>query len=350
MEPSLNRLGNDIKTYRVESNLTQEDLAKLAGIERSQLSKIEKGQLTGVTYFTILKIYKSLGRNLISVVDDNNEPLDVHPFVKWAGGKTQSLEVISHYLPKHFNTYYEPFVGGGALLFKLQPKDFHINDNNKELMLAYQCFQDPVNFTLLLETLNIHEMNHSEEYYYKIREMDKQEDFNDLPIYIRAARMIYLNKSCFNGLYRVNSNGYFNVPSGKKSKVKCYDKENLLNIKQFFDQRTATITCTDFDLAVSDAKAGDFVYFDPPYDKLENKDSFTSYGKDDFDRNEQTRLYNTFKKLSEQGVYAMLSNHNTQFIRDLYKDYNINVIEAKRMINSDGKGRGKIEEVIITNY
>lgn len=350
MNTELQKLGNEIKNYRIEANLTQEDLANIAKIDRSQVSKIEKGQLSGVTYFTILKIYKSLGRNLVSVDDDSDVKLDIHPFVKWAGGKTQSLEVISHYLPQNFNTYFEPFVGGGALLLKLQPKSFYINDINEELICAYKCFADDIAFNLLLQTLNIHEMKHSEGYYLKIRDMDRQEDFNQLPIYIRAARMIYLNKACFNGLYRVNSNGFFNVPSGKKEKVKCYDEDNLYNLRQFFKQKDNTITCTDFDIAVCYAKEGDFVYFDPPYDILEDKNSFTSYGKNGFDRVEQKRLFKTFKELSDNGVYVMLSNHNTEFIRDLYKDYNINVIQAKRMINSKGDGRGKIEEVIITNY
>lgn len=349
MEMMLSSLGNDIRNFRMEAGLSQEQLSTLCGMDRAQLSKIEKGTVIGVTFNTIAKIYDALGMKLVPVKEEIKN-LDVHPFVKWAGGKTQLLEVIESHLPETFNRYFEPFVGGGALLFKLQPKAFSINDSNEELICVYRCLENNELFELLKKELLKHEGNHSEEYYYQVREMDKLEGFNNLPIYVRAGRMIYLNKACFNGLYRVNSKGYFNVPSGKKKTVNCFDKKTFDNLNLFFKNRKPVITNIDFEEAVKNAKTGDFVYFDPPYDTWEEKNSFTSYDKNAFGKEEQIRLAKLFKKLSDKGVYVMLSNHNTKFINELYKGFHITVVPAKRMINSKADGRGEVEEVIITNY
>lgn len=274
----------------------------------------------------------------------------MHPFVKWAGGKKQLLDKLHSLMPKTYNRYFEPFIGGGALLFSVAPKDFVINDFNTELIQAYRCFTSEADFKKLLETLDFHQIHHSEEHYYEVRNMDKKPNFLSLPIYERAARMIYLNKSCFNGLYRVNSKGYFNVPSGRKKTINCYEEENLKEISAFFSSSKFKIFNGNFPDAISEVKTGDFVYFDPPYDTWENKDSFTSYAKNPFGKEEQKRLANVYKELSEKGAYVMLSNHNTEFIRELYKEFNIHVVEAKRMINSKASGRGNVEEVIITNY
>ena len=351
MQTSLLSLGNDIKKYRIQAGMSQEQLAAICGVERSQLSRIESGEVLGVTYVTIEKILNSLGRTIQHVkIEEKEEKFNIHPFVKWAGGKTQLLETIEKHLPEKFNRYFEPFIGGGALLFKIQPKSFSINDMNSELMCVYECFQNDALFTSLKEKLIEHEKNHNEEYYYKVREEDKNPLFLAFPKDYRASRLIYLNKSCFNGLYRVNSKGYFNVPFGKKEKVNCFDRENFESLRQFFRCRKAVITSCDFEEAVKNAKAGDFVYFDPPYDTWDDKDSFTSYDKNAFRKDEQVRLANVYKQLSKKGVYVMLSNHNTSFIRELYSDFHINVVPAKRMINANGKGRGYVEEVLITNY
>lgn len=274
----------------------------------------------------------------------------MHPFVKWAGGKTQLLDKLVSLMPKEYNHYFEPFIGGGALLFHVAPKDFTINDFNSELVQSYKCFSNLDDTEKLIERLRFHQENHSEEHYYEVRSMDKDPDFLSLPIYERAARMIYLNKSCFNGLYRVNSKGFFNVPSGKKKSVVCYEEKNIQDIVEFFKKSKFEILNGDFEKAVTNAKKGDFVYFDPPYDTWEDKDSFTSYAKNPFGKDEQRRLADCFKSLSDKGVFVMLSNHNTEFIRELYKDFSIHVVEAKRMINSKADGRGSVEEVIITNY
>ena len=349
MEMMLSSLGNDIRNFRIEAGLSQEQLSSICGMDRAQLSKIEKGTVIGVTFNTIAKIYDALGMKLVPVKEEAKN-LDVHPFVKWAGGKTQLLEIIESHLPETFNRYFEPFVGGGALLFKLQPKAFSINDSNEELICVYKCLENNELFELLKQELVKNEENHSEEYYYQVREMDKLEGFNNLPIYVRAGRMIYLNKACFNGLYRVNSKGYFNVPSGKKKVVNCFDKKTFDNLNLFFKNRKPVITSIDFEEAVKNAKTGDFVYFDPPYDTWEEKNSFTSYDKNAFGKEEQVRLAKVFKELSDKGVYVMLSNHNTKFINELYKGFHITVVPAKRMINSKADGRGEVEEVIITNY
>ncbi len=274
----------------------------------------------------------------------------MHPFVKWAGGKTQLLNKIHELMPTEYNHYYEPFIGGGALLFSVAPKEFTINDFNSELIQAYECFTNQSNFEKLKDKLNYHQGIHSEEHFYEVREMDKNPNFSSLPIYERAARMIYLNKSCFNGLYRVNSKGFFNVPSGKKKKVICYEEDNFSQIAHFFQTSKFKIMNGDFENAVKDAQKGDFIYFDRPYDTWEDKNSFTSYAKNPFGKDEQKRLADVFARLSQKGAYVMLSNHNTEYIRELYKDFHIHVVEAKRMINSKADGRGNVEEVIITNY
>ena len=271
------------------------------------------------------------------------------PFVKWAGGKRQIIDKLLQYAPDEFNTYYEPFVGGGAFLFELSPKNAVINDYNKELMNVYECIKDSDKFDKMCKELNNHEANHSEEYYYQIRNLDRDKNkFNKLADYKRAARTIYLNKACFNGLYRVNSKNEFNVPFGKKSKVNTYEGQNLGIICGYLNYNNIKLLSTDFEEAVKDAKKGDFIYFDPPYDS--DTSTFNSYTEDGFGKEEQKRLAGVYKKLADKGCYVMLSNHNTKLVNELYKEFNINVIEAKRNINSNGAKRGKVEEVIITNY
>lgn len=340
--------GNKVKELRSESSFSQVQLSERSGIERAQISKIEQGKIN-VTLETIYKISQALNvpiKDLFDIEDD----VKLKPFVKWAGGKAQSLSKLIEAMPESFDRYYEPFVGGGALFFAVMPKNAVINDINGELIAAYKCFKSNTSYNKLIENLIEHNNLHSEEYYYKVREMDRDASFNDLPLDLRAARMIYLNKACFNGLYRVNSKGYFNVPSGKKDKVNSFDLNNMNNIKKYFDTNDIRVLNTDFVIAVQDATINDFVYFDPPYDTFEDKATFTSYSKDDFGKDSQIRLSKLFKELDKKGVKVMLSNHNTAFINELYQGFSIQVIEAKRAINSDATKRGNVEEVIITNY
>ncbi len=271
------------------------------------------------------------------------------PFVKWAGGKRQVINELLKYVPDEFDTYYEPFVGGGALLFELSPKKAVINDSNEELMNVYNVLCNEEKFKKMCNLLNSYETKHSEEFYYNIRNKDRSKTaFNRLSDYTRAARTIYLNKACFNGLYRVNSKNEFNVPFGKKTHVNTYEGSNLITVSNYLTMNDVKILSVDFEEAVKDAKKGDFVYFDPPYDS--DTKSFTSYTETGFDKSEQTRLARVFKELDKKGVYVMLSNHSTVLVNELYKDYHIYTIEAKRNINANGKKRGKVEELIITNY
>ena len=271
------------------------------------------------------------------------------PFVKWAGGKRSIIDKLIKLLPNNYDTYYEPFVGGGAMLFELAPTKAVINDYNIELMNVYNCIKDERKFNLMCKELNKHETNHSEEYYYEIRNLDKdKKKFNKLADYKRAARTIYLNKACFNGLYRVNSKNEFNVPFCKKSKINTYDGINLGIVYSFLNLNDIKILSTDFERAVKDAKKGDFIYFDPPYDS--DTSTFNSYTENGFGKEEQKRLSNVYKDLDKRGCYVMLSNYNTSLVKELYKDYNFNYIEAQRNIGAKAKDRGIVEEVIITNY
>lgn len=344
----LKKFGQRIKELRHYLNLSQDELASASKTDRVQISKIENG-LVNVTLETIEKIAISLKTELKNIFDFTllTKP---KPFVKWAGGKTQLLDKLMSFVPKTFNTYYEPFVGGGALLFSLLPKNAVINDNIFDLCLAYKCFQNEKDYNDLTELLKVHEQNHSEEYYYFLREQDRLKNYQNAASPERAARLIYLNKACYNGLYRVNKNGFNNVPFGKKQKVITFNSENFEAIKKYFLESTIKVLSLDFTEAVKDAKENDFVYFDPPYDSYPDKNNFTSYNLEKFTKEDQIRLRDTAVALTQKKVKVMLSNHNTPFIRSLYKDFNINVVQAKRNINSNGTGRGEVEEVIITNY
>ena len=276
--------------------------------------------------------------------------LKAKPFVKWAGGKRQIIDKLLKHVPIEYNTYYEPFVGGGALLFELSPKNAVINDSNKELINVYKMISTDNGYEEVVKLLNNYEKKHSEKFFYQIRNIDKdKKKFEKLTDAERAARTIYLNKACFNGLYRVNSKGEFNVPFNKKTKINTYDSQNMILAYVYFQANNIKMLSYDFEEAVKDGKKGDFIYFDPPYDS-ENKDTFNSYTEDGFGKDEQIRLAKVYKELADRGCYVMLSNHNTTLINELYKDYNINVITAKRNINSKGEKRGAVEEVIITNY
>ena len=211
------------------------------------------------------------------------------------------------------------------------------------------CIKDDKKFTSMCNELNKHELNHSEEYYYEIRNLDRdKKKISHLADYKRAARTIYLNKACFNGLYRVNSKNEFNVPFGKKDKVNTYDGSNLTLVYVYLNTNNVKILSTDFAESVKDAKKGDFIYFDPPYDS--DTSTFNSYTENGFGKEEQKRLAEVFKDLDKRGCYVMLSNYNTSLIKELYKDYNFHYIEAKRNIGAKAKDRGIVEEIIITNF
>ncbi len=351
----LETFGNRLKMIRENTGISQLRLSKLTGVMREQISRIENGQINP-TLETIYKLSTALEVPLSDLFDF---PIDdsvvfkqykIKPFVKWAGGKAQLLDKIKELMPKKYGTYYEPFLGGGALFFNLTPQKAVVSDYNHELIQAYLSFKKKSDYKAMINEILKHEKNHNEDYYYEVREMDRLDNYSKLPSPIKAARLIYLNKACFNGLYRVNSKGYFNVPSGKKEVVKAYQDELFKDLHDYLSNPNITILSGDFEKAVETAKKGDFVYFDPPYDTFDEQNNFTTYTKDSFGKEEQRRLSNVYKELDKKGVYVMLSNHNTDFIRELYNGFNIEVVHARRNINSKGTGRGKVEEVIITNY
>lgn len=275
----------------------------------------------------------------------------VKPFLKWAGGKRQLIPlIVESHLPKNYDptryTYYEPFVGGGAVLFRLQPQKAIINDINPELINCYKVIRDSVE--QLIDDLQKHE--NDKDYYYAIRDWDRHQDYiNKTPIE-RASRVIYLNRTCYNGLFRVNSQGQFNVPFGSYKNPKILDIALLMSISKYLTENQIEILNLDFHEAVKSAKKDDFVYFDPPYDPVSNSASFTSYDAHGFNRNEQKRLKETFDELNSRGCNLLLSNAYTEFIVDLYKEYNLIKISATRAINSDGSKRGKVNEILVKNY
>lgn len=271
----------------------------------------------------------------------------VAPVVKWAGGKRQLLSDISKHLPKNFSTYYEPFLGGGAVLFHLQPGRAVVNDINEELINMYLVIRD--NVEELIDSLKKHK--NEKEYYYMIRELDRdKEKYNQLSSIEKASRIIYLNKTCYNGLFRVNSQGQFNVPFGRYKNPDIVNETTLRAVSNYLNKAKITFKCTDFEEAVKGIKKGAFVYFDPPYDPVSDTSSFTGYDINGFDKKEQERLKGLCDKLDKRGVKFLLSNSATDFILDLYKDYNTTVVKARRAINSKGNRRGEIEEVLVKNY
>jgi DNA adenine methylase len=268
------------------------------------------------------------------------------PFLKWVGGKRQLLPIIKQYIPKEYNTYFEPFVGAGALLFELQPKKAIINDLNQELINCYLSICS--NVTAVLDYLN--KMENIEDVYYKIRSLDREKDWDDYVNTFKAARTIYINKNGFNGLYRVNKNGYCNVPYGRHENIFIPDKNNLLEASNYLSSIDLHIFNTDFKRVFEMTDANDFVYCDPPYDTISDTANFTSYTKEGFTKDDQIRLRDCFKELSNRGCYCMLSNAGTDFIKDLYKDFTIIDLQATRVLNCKGDKRGKVSEVLIMNY
>ncbi len=275
-------------------------------------------------------------------VDFGNTRVKARPFIKWAGGKSRLIPKMSKLFPpkNQISRYFEPFLGGGAVFFHLQhPKSF-LSDSNSELVELYEIVRD--NVEELIKALKSHK--NDRDYFYEIRAQDPAK----LSAIKRAARFVYLNKTCFNGLYRVNSNGGFNVPFGSYKNPAICDKESLRAASLAL--QSTKLTHGDFQSIVAKAKTTDFIYFDPPYQPLNKTSSFTSYTSGGFGENEQRQLANLYRDLAERGCFVMLSNSDTPLIRELYKDFTIHEIQASRAINSNGGGRGKITELLIINY
>lgn len=269
------------------------------------------------------------------------QAINARPFLKWAGGKSKLISQYISYFPENYTTYYEPFLGGGAVFFYLQPSAARLSDINPELINAYSCVKDEVE--TLISLLEIHQLNHSKDYYYKIRQSTFNKSLE------RAARLIYLNKTCYNGLYRENSKGKFNVPIGKYKNPKICNPTLLRTVSAAL--QSAQLEVSSFEEILNEAtKPDDFVYFDPPYYPLSSTSNFTEYSRHSFDQETQLKLSEVFAELASRNVKVMLSNSDCHFIRELYKEFKIYSISASRAINSNGKRRGKISEVLVTSY
>lgn len=278
-------------------------------------------------------------------------PNGAQPFLKWAGGKGQLLAQYAPYFPATLSgTYFEPFLGSGAVFFYLRGRNsferYHLSDTNAELINLFVVVRDKPE--QLLELLKSHKELHCKDYYYEIREMDRAANWEETSDVVRASRMLYLNKTCFNGLWRVNSQGYFNVPMGHYKNPDIYNPERIMKASQAL--HGVCIERRDFESVLDHAQAGDFVYFDPPYVPLNSTSSFTEYSADSFTARDQEELAYVYRKLDEMGCLVMLSNSDTKFVKDLYNGFRIKKVEARRAINSKPARRGAINEVIVMNY
>lgn len=270
------------------------------------------------------------------------------PVLKWAGGKTQLLKEILSNAPEGYNRYFEPFVGSGAVLLALQPQSVLINDTNEQLINLYRQLKD--NLSAIKATINtLDGMPCDKEFYYSVRERyNRKIEVHSLDAEC-AALMVWINKHCFNGLYRVNSKGLFNVPYNNRSTGKSIDEFNLDNISEYLQSSDVEICCKDFEQACSDVSSGDFVYFDSPYIPESETANFTSYTGGGFTSRDHERLAALFRELDGRGAKVMLSNNDVPLVYDLYDGYNIRSMDVKRMINCDASRR-KGKEVLVTNY
>lgn len=278
----------------------------------------------------------------------SNSSLPLQPFTKWTGGKRQLLPVIKSLMPESYNRYFEPFVGGGALFFDRVPDNAVINDFNSELINCYE--QIKANPLELINLLIEHKEKNSKNYYLALRSADRDGRIEKMSDTERAARILYMLRVDFNGLYRVNSKNQFNVPYGRYKNPKIVDEDLILSISQYLNNNCVRIMNGDFEKAVVEVQAGDFVYFDPPYIPLSETSAFTSYTHEGFSYEDQVRLRDTFKRLNEKGAYVMLSNSSSPLVEGLYKEFNIHKVEATRTNGAKSSSRGKINEIIVTNY
>ena len=278
-------------------------------------------------------------------LDEKSNQKDISPFLRWAGGKTRSIRFLEKHSPPHFsngNRYYEPFLGAGSLFFHLGPSKATLSDNNKDLIDCYKAVKKRPE--LVLSYLQHYLSNTCEEYYYNMRKKYN----NSKASIAKAALFIYLNKTCFNGIWRVNKKGEFNVPYGYREPPSLLSRNNLLDISKALSK--ATISHKDYKQILRHAKEGDFVYFDPPYPPLNGTSYFTHYTKEGFDKKDHAELASVANMLNERGCYVMISNADMPYIRFLYESiFNIYGIEITRLIRADGK-RYKVREIAITNY
>lgn len=276
--------------------------------------------------------------------DIKNKEFVARPFIKWAGGKRQLINELIKAMPVDYNRYYEPFIGGGALFFAIRPDNAFISDINPELINVYNLIKNDVDS--LIKDLRKYE--NTEEHFYDIRNLDRKPSYKKLSKIKKASRFIYLNKTCYNGLYRTNSEGQFNVPFGFYKNPNIVDEHNLRLVAELL--KKTEIVLSLFTGIEDKVKSRDFVYLDPPYMPISKTSSFTKYYRDDFGIDAQFELKEFCDKITKKGVYFLLSNSYSDLILDLYKNYNIKKIKAIRAINCKADKRGAITELIITNY
>ena len=273
------------------------------------------------------------------------------PFLKWVGGKGRVISQLEKYFPSEYGSYFEPFVGGGAVYFDIEAKIATINDINKSLVGAYINIRDHVDL-LIKELTDLQQRYYSldedkqKQMFYEIR--DEYNDIRDKSSLKKSALLIFLNKTCFNGMYRENRSGKFNVPFGKHQKPTICDENNLRHVANRL--KNTTILSETYKVAIKEAKAGDFVYLDPPYHPINPTSSFTSYSEADFLEKDQVELKELIDELTTRKCKVMLSNSDTPFIQNLYRDYRKEYISVARSINANGDGRGKISEIVVLNY
>jgi DNA adenine methylase len=270
------------------------------------------------------------------------------PFVKWVGGKRQLLPSIIEHLPDDFSRYryIEPFVGGGAVLFHLQPPNAIINDFNEELINVYLVIKNHLDE--LIADLKKH--RNDPDYFYGIRSLDRAPGFQNLTPVQRASRVIYLNKTCYNGLYRVNSAGEFNTPFGRYKNPNIVNEPTLKAVSRYLNSNNIIIRSGDYNEVLQQADQNCFVYLDPPYYPISESANFTGYVQGGWNAQDQVKLKMACDQLTARGIKFLHSNSSAPFIKDLYKDYKVGIVKASRAINSNGADRGEIDEVLIRNY
>jgi len=279
--------------------------------------------------------------------DENKDFINAKPFVKWVWWKRQLIKQFGKFFPTDFGDYYEPFLWWGAVFFNLQKEKSYLSDVNSELINLYQVVKGKPKE--LIEYLEKQEI--SKERFLEMRLWDREENWQKKYSKIeRAGRFMYMNRTCFNWIYRVNSKWEFNVPFWKYKNPDIVQRENLLNASRLLNETKAEIKLQSFEKVLDNAQSWDFVYFDPPYDVLTESANFTSYNENGFGRDMQKKLRDIFVELDKKWVFVMLSNHNTPFIRELYKWFKFEIVKARRNVNSKGNGRGEIEEIVVRNY
>ncbi len=331
------------RTKKIEFN-TIETLCNYLSCEVSELIHIRPRNSVQRLQRVVAAFPLTKNAKRESSTHENSGP---KPFLQWVGGKRSLLPHYEEFFPKKFNRYIEPFLGGGAVFFHLSARRALLNDSNPELISTYEGVRDtPEEVIRLLQLLK---ERHSPELYQAMRNLDRDAKvFSKLQTYEVAARMIYLNQTCFNGVYRINRHGQFNVPIGSSLNRLICDEHTIRSVSK--NLKNTQITCADFSDALQKARKGDFVYIDPPYFPVSKYSDFTRYTKEKFYKQDQERLKEAVDMLDKRGCKVMLSNSDCDFIRVLYRSYTVHKVYSARTLNADKAKRGKIPELVIRNY